>query len=59
MEIWQRWKVWGLEDWARQALKDLPDDQQPAKCSACGNCEGKCPNTLEIRERIEELKAMG
>jgi hypothetical protein len=59
MEIWQRWKVWGLEDWARQALKDLPDDQQPAKCSACGNCEGKCPNTLEIRKRIEELRLIG
>ena len=58
MEIWQYWKVFGLEDWARDALKQLPDEQKPANCNACGSCEEKCPNELDIQERLKELGAM-
>ncbi len=58
MEIWKNWKVFGLEEWARQALEGLSEEKQPARCSACGECEEKCPNDLPIRERLEELKAL-
>ena len=58
MEIWQYWKVFGLEDWAKQAINGLPDDKKPANCTACGECEEKCPNKLEIQQRIKELGAL-
>ena len=58
MDIWQHWKVFGLEDWARDALKQLPDDKKPSKCEACGQCEEKCPNNLEIQARLQELGAL-
>jgi len=55
MDIWQHWKVWGLEDWAADALRKLPDEKKPTNCDACGDCEEKCPNKLDIRQRLEEL----
>jgi predicted aldo/keto reductase-like oxidoreductase len=58
MEIWQYGVGFGLEDWAREALKKIPEDKQPARCTACGNCEDKCPNKLEIRKRMKELQAL-
>ena len=58
MDIWQHWQVFGLEDWARDALKQLPDEKKPSNCEACGACEEKCPNRLEIQERLKELDAL-
>ena len=58
MGIWQHWKVFGLEDWAREAIKGLPDEQRPSNCTACGECEEKCPNQLEIQKRLQELDAL-
>ena len=55
MNIWQHWKVFGLEDWARDALRQLPAEKQPAKCTACKACEEECPNQLEVCERFKEL----
>ncbi len=58
MDIWQNWKAFGLEEWARNALKDLPEEKGPGRCSSCGSCEESCPNNLPIRERLEQLKAL-
>jgi predicted aldo/keto reductase-like oxidoreductase len=58
MEIWQNWKAFGLEEWARSSLKDLPEEKGPGRCSSCGSCEESCPNNLPIRERLEQLKAL-
>jgi len=58
MEIWQNWKAFGLEQWAHEALHRLADERQPARCTACGDCEDKCPNDLQIRERLQELKGL-
>lgn len=55
MDIWQHWKVFGLEDWAREALRQFPAEKQPAKCTTCKACEEKCPNQLEVCERLKEL----
>ncbi len=58
MEIWQNWKAFGLEEWARNALKGIPEGKGPARCSSCGACEGKCPNNLHVRDRLEQLKVL-
>ena len=58
MEIWQYWKVFGLEAWARDALSQLPDEKMPSSCTACGACEEKCPNQLDIQKRLRELDAI-
>lgn len=55
MDIWQHWKVFGLEDWAKEALRKFPAEKKPLKCTACKACEEKCPNKLEVRERLKEL----
>lgn len=55
MSIWQQWKVFGLEAWAREALNALPDDKKPSRCTACGACEETCPNHLEIQKRLQEM----
>lgn len=58
MNIWQHWKVFGLEDWAADALAKLPDEQKPTNCTQCGACEEKCPNKLDIQQRLEDLTAL-
>jgi predicted aldo/keto reductase-like oxidoreductase len=55
MGIWQYDKAFQLHDWVQVALKALPEDQRPERCTLCGACEKKCPNTLPIRERIKDL----
>jgi len=55
MEIWQHDKAFQLHDWARDALKALPEDQRPERCTLCGACESKCPNTISIRARIKDM----
>ncbi len=57
MEIWQHDRAFQLHDWARDALKALPEEQRPERCTLCGACESKCPNTISIRARIKELIA--
>jgi succinate dehydrogenase/fumarate reductase-like Fe-S protein len=37
---------------------ELQEAPRPARCTLCGACEDKCPNSLKIRDRIEELKQM-
>ena len=58
MEVWQNWKAFGLEEWARNALSNMPEEKRPDRCTQCGACEEKCPNDLHIRERLAELKAL-
>ncbi len=55
MDIWQNWKAFGLEEWTRDTMRSLPEEKQPARCSACGDCEDKCPNDVAILERLAQL----
>jgi predicted aldo/keto reductase-like oxidoreductase len=55
MEIYRKWKCFGLDAWAKKALKAFAEDKSATKCNKCGACEEKCPNTLEIRKMLEEL----
>jgi predicted aldo/keto reductase-like oxidoreductase len=58
MEIHRNWKGFGLDAWARAALRGIPEDKRMAKCNDCGACEEKCPNTLPIRATFKELRAL-
>jgi predicted aldo/keto reductase-like oxidoreductase len=58
MEIHRQWKGFGLEAWARAALKGIPEAQRADQCTHCGACEEKCPNTLPIQETLKELQEL-
>jgi len=58
METWQLAKAFHLEDLARARLRALAEEAQPGRCTQCGLCETKCPNGLQIRERLKELARM-
>ena len=59
MEIYRNWKGFGLETWARDAMKGIPEDKRLTRCNACGTCEKKCPNQLPVRDTLKELACLG
>ncbi|MFA6568728.1 MAG: aldo/keto reductase [Victivallales bacterium] len=59
MDIYRNWKCFGLGAWAADAVKGVPEEKSASKCNECGVCEGKCPNTLEIRKMLRELVSLG
>jgi len=58
MQVWNNWRTWGLEEWARKELAGVPPESRPDRCDDCGACEDKCPNELPVRERLKELRAL-
>ena len=58
LDIRNKWKVWGLEEWACGAIGRVPEDKAAALCNECGDCEEKCPNNLPIREMLKSLEAL-
>ncbi|MFA6291896.1 MAG: aldo/keto reductase [Victivallales bacterium] len=59
MDIYRNWKCFGLGAWAADAIRKVPEEKSALKCNECGVCEGKCPNTLEIRKMLKELLSHG
>ena len=55
LEIYRNWKCFGLEAWARRAVKEVPEAESAVQCDECGACEKKCPNELPIRKTLAEL----
>jgi hypothetical protein len=47
-------KVHGMPDLAKQMYKRLRDGVA-SNCKACGACVGKCPQHIEIQERLSEV----
>ena len=58
MGQYTNWKGFGLGDWARKSLLNVPEDQSLERCNECGECEDKCPISLPIRARFEELRGL-
>lgn len=58
MELYMHWKAFGLEDAARTGLKNVPESRRMDKCTDCGTCEEKCPNSLPIRDTFKELSGL-
>ena len=58
MRVWNNWKTWGFEEWARTELKGIPKEQGAELCNECGTCDEKCPNSLTVAERLKELLSL-
>lgn len=57
MEVYRNWKCFGLTAWPQHGLKLIPETQGAVRCNECGACEQKCPNALEIRAMLHELRS--
>jgi hypothetical protein len=52
-------KVYGLQEWAINRYKQVKAFGWGAeRCVECGECLGKCPNAIQIPERLKESKAI-
>ncbi|NIR17112.1 aldo/keto reductase, partial [Candidatus Bathyarchaeota archaeon] len=52
-------KVYGLEEWAINRYKQVKAFGWGAeRCVECGECIGKCPNAIDIPERLKEALAL-
>ncbi len=56
MNITQNWDCFGLEDWAREQMEQVPPEKRLSLCNDCGTCEKKCPNNLPIRKILADLR---
>ncbi len=55
IQPYQMWKILGDEETLRGYLSRLKVD--PAVCTACGQCQERCPQSLPIPEYMEEMVA--
>ena len=44
---------------AKETAMDLPNDRGLAACRSCNECSARCPNGIQIRDRVQGLLAMG
>ncbi len=49
------YRVYGLEDWAREEYRKMPEEKRASACLGCGECEPKCPQKISVRQRLEEV----
>ncbi len=50
--------VYGLHDVARGQYNGMKAEERADKCTACGECETKCPNALPVIEQLQKVKEM-
>jgi len=58
MGIYRNWKAFGLETQSRNAMQKTDPENSLDNCDECGACEEKCPNDLNIRDTLKELKTL-
>jgi len=62
-ELMNRYKVYDLKDHAKKAYDDASKGRSwqktadASKCTACGACEEKCPQKLQIIKQLKETHA--
>ena len=58
MGMYRNWKCFGFEDGTRAQFRRFPEGIRADQCNQCGECEEKCPNGIQIRQRLRELLAL-
>ena len=56
LEQYNKAKMGGA--WRIRALKDMPQEKQPASCIGCGACTEHCPQEFAVFEYMRELQEM-
>ena len=49
-------ECFGLEEWVRDAVRKIPEEQAAVRCNECGECEEKCPNDIPVRDSLKRLR---
>lgn len=50
--------VYGLQDVAGSQYKGMKEEERADKCTACGECETKCPNSLPVIEQLKKVESL-
>jgi predicted aldo/keto reductase-like oxidoreductase len=50
--------VYGLQEVARGQYSGMKPEERADKCTSCGECEKKCPNSLPIIKQLLKVKAV-
>lgn len=53
-EIMNLYKVYGFKELARKRYEKLEDSEKASSCSACGECDSKCPQDIPVSAKIQE-----
>jgi hypothetical protein len=43
---------------ARQTLEEIPEDRAIGACVSCAGCTVRCAHGVDVRERLEDLRAL-
>ncbi len=54
LEIYNELVMYSDEKGARRAYQFLKEEERADKCVQCGECEEKCPQSIEIREELSK-----
>jgi predicted aldo/keto reductase-like oxidoreductase len=55
------YRVYGVEDWARQGYEQLQSSRFHGSadlCVECGACEEKCPQKINIRDELKKAHTL-
>lgn len=51
-------KVYGFHDWARSQYAGMKEECRADRCTACAECEPKCPQKLPIRSQLKQVQEL-
>lgn len=59
-QLMNYYTIYGLKEYARKEYQRIGSDEKDEKkranaCSECGECEEKCPQKIEIRDKLKEI----
>lgn len=56
--IWNEYGMYRNSERTKQRWNNFPDEKKAANCIECGACEDVCPQKLDIRSNLQELREM-